>query len=120
MEYFKNRFIAFKYAFSGLAAAFKNEVHLKLYLFIALIVIGLAFYFGVSKTEWLELFACITLVITLEMFNSAIEKLCDLVMPDKHPKIKYIKDVMAGAVLLACVFAAIVGVMVFMPYLKGI
>ena len=93
MDYFKNRVMAFKYAFSGLAAAFKSEVHLKLYLFIALMVNGLGFYLGLTKTEWMEVAACITLVITLELFNSAIEKLCDLVMPDQHPKIKYIKDV---------------------------
>lgn len=118
MNYFKNRVMAFRYALSGLAAAFKSEVHLKLYLFITLMVSGLGFYVGLTKTEWMEVAACITLVITLELFNSAIEKLCDLVMPDQHPKIKYIKDVMAGAVLLACIFAAIAGLIIFIPYLR--
>lgn len=110
--------MAFKYAFSGLAAAFKSEVHLKLYVFIALMVSGLGFYLDLTKTEWMEVAACITLVMTLELFNSAIEKLCDMVMPDQHPKIKYIKDVMAGAVLLACIFAAIVGLIIFIPYFR--
>jgi diacylglycerol kinase len=52
------------------------------------------------------------------MLNSALEKLCDLVMPEQHVKIKYIKDVAAGAVLIACVFAVIVAILVFYPYLK--
>lgn len=118
MKYLQDRLQAFKYSFSGIAQALKTETHLKLYFIIALAVIALGLYFGISKTEWAEILFCITLVITLEMFNSAIEKLCDLVMPDQHPKIKYIKDVMAGAVLIACALSLVIGVLVLLPYLK--
>lgn len=117
MSYLKNRKNAFVHAFNGLGQAFKTEIHLKLFLVIAIVVIAFAFYLKVSETDWIRLLICISLVLCLELVNSAIEKLCDLVMPEKHPKIKYIKDVMAGAVLLACFFAAIIGVIVFKNYL---
>ena len=118
MEYFKNRIKAFGFAFSGFRQSFAQEAHLKIHAVIALFVIGLAFFFDISRTEWIVVLLSITLVICLEMFNSAIEKLCDLVMPEQHPKIKYIKDVAAGAVLVACIFAAIAGGLVFWPYLN--
>lgn len=116
MSYLKNRKNAFAHAFNGLGRAFKTEVHLKLFLAIALLVIAFAFYYNVSTTDWIRLLLCITLVLCLELMNSALEKLCDLVMPEKHPQIKYIKDVMAGAVLLACLFAAGIGILVFKNY----
>jgi len=116
MSYFKNRIKAFGYAFSGLGQSFRQEAHLKLHLVIALMVSGLAAFFDVSKTDWIILLLAITLVISLEMLNSAIEKLCDLVQPETHPKIKYVKDVAAGAVLIACIFALLAGCIVFLPY----
>lgn len=117
MNYLRNRKNAILNGISGLAQAFKNEVHLKLFLFIAFLVIILAAYFRVSKFEWVALLLCICMVLSLELFNSAIEKLCDKVMPQINPKIKYIKDVMAGSVLLACIFAACVGLIIFSNYI---
>jgi len=119
MEYFKNRINSFRYAFSGLAQSFRQETHLKLHAAIALLVIGLGFFFDISNSDWVTVLLCITLVICLEMFNSALEKLCDLVMPERHPKIKYIKDVAAGSVLIACIFAIVAGLLVFLPYVPA-
>ena len=55
------------------------------------------------------------MVITLEMMNTAIEKLCDMVQPDKHPEVKIIKDIAAGAVLVAAVCSVIIGAFIFLP-----
>ena len=118
MSYLKNRKNAFAYAFSGLWHAFKSEAHLQLHLIIGAIVIIAGFYFSISKYDWLIVAGCIAFVISLELINSAIEKLCDLYSKEYNPKIKYIKDVMAAAVLVASVFAAITGVFVFFPYIK--
>lgn len=117
MSYLKNRVNAFGYAFSGLKASFSQETHLKLHAIIAALVIGFAAFIDVSVTDWIVLLLSISLVIAFEMLNSAIEKLCDLVMPGQHPKIKYIKDVSAGAVLVACVFSVVAGLIVFLPYI---
>lgn len=116
MSYFNNRLKAFGYAFTGIFQAFRQETHLKLHAIIALLVIGSGLFFNVSRTDWVILLLSVTLVIVLEMINSAIEKLCDLVMPEQHPKIKYIKDVSAGAVLIVCIFAVIAGLLVFLQY----
>ena len=60
---------------------------------------------------------CITIVICLELVNSALERLCDRLIPEKDLKVKYVKDVAAGAVLVASIFSIIIGLMVFLPYL---
>jgi Diacylglycerol kinase len=60
---------------------------------------------------------CIGLVISLEMINSAIERYCDLVTTDFHPGIKVIKDVAAGAVLVASITSLIIGLIIFIPAL---
>ena len=78
MNYLKNRSKAFGFAFSGLGAAFKSEINLQLQLFIAVMVIAAGFFFSISNQEWIVILFCIALVLALEMFNSAIEKLCDL------------------------------------------
>ena len=118
MSYLNKRKNAILIAFSGIFQSLKKETHLKLHFITAALVIGLGFWFNVSKTNWIIILLCITLVICLEMFNSALEKLCDIIMPEQNPKIKYIKDVAAGAVLVACIFAVIAGLMVFIPYLN--
>ena len=114
MNYFKERITAIGYALAGCRAAFVTEAHLKLEVVMAIAVLLLGWYCDLTKTEWFMIAGCITLVLCLELFNSALEKLCDLVYPQPHPTIKYVKDVAAGAVLLACVFSAIIGAIIFL------
>ena len=118
MNYLKNRLKAFAYAFSGIRDSLLRETHMKLHLAAAALVIALGLFLHVSKLDWLFLSLAITLVIAFEMINTAIEKLCDVIQPEQDPKIKYIKDVAAGAVLVACVFALVAGLYVFLPYLR--
>lgn len=113
MSYLKKRKQAFGFAFSGLFQAFKSEKHLQLHGIIAVLVIAAGIFFDISIARWLAVAGCITLVISLELINSALEKLCDLYSTEQNPKIKYIKDVAAAAVLVASIFAAIVGVVIF-------
>ncbi|MBA3683158.1 MAG: diacylglycerol kinase family protein [Bacteroidetes bacterium] len=116
MTYLKKRKNAFKAAFSGLYQAFKSEAHLKIHLLIAILVIVAGLYFAISKSEWFAVSLCIVLVISLELINSAMEKMCDLYTKEYDQRIKYIKDVAAGTVLVASIFAAMVGLFVFVPY----
>ena len=60
-------------------------------------------------------FLAITLVVSAEIFNTAIEVLADKIEPDVHPQIKLVKDLAAGAVLVCATFAVIVGVVIFVP-----
>jgi len=117
MNYIKKRINAFRFAFNGIWQSFKSEAHLKILALAALLVIALAFYFHVSWAEWIILLMCCGFVISLELVNSAIEKLCNVFTTEHNPKIKYVKDVMAGAVLVASIMAFIIGIIIFYPYL---
>lgn len=108
--------LMFVYAWRGLKAAWKAERNLRLHALAALVVIGFAFYFRVSASEWCILLLCIGGVCAAELFNTAIEKLTDAVFPKQDAKAAFIKDVAAGAVLLMSLVAAICGVLVFVRY----
>ena len=60
----------------------------------------------------------IGLVWVTEMINTVVEKIMDHVAPERHPRIKWIKDVAAGAVLVSAIIAVIAGALIFFPYLQ--
>ena len=72
---------------------------------------------GITRMEWMIIILCIGVVIAAELFNTAIEKLVDLVSPQQHPVAGQVKDIAAGAVLVCAATAAIIGLIVFIPYL---
>jgi diacylglycerol kinase (ATP) len=113
----KKRIAAFGYACEGIIAAFKKELHLKIHLLATVLVVCAGFYFDVTQTEWMILILCCISVISLELINSAIETLTDAQFKAQHPKAKYIKDVAAGAVLVAAIGSAVIGGVVFFKYL---
>jgi diacylglycerol kinase len=106
---------AFINAFNGMKYFFLHERNGKIQLCAAAAVVALAVGLGVSTTDWIALLICIAMVLGLEMMNSALEKLSDLVQEDYHPVIKNVKDVSASAVLFASIIAAIIGCIVFIP-----
>ena len=112
------RILSFKYAFSGLAAASKQEPNLKIHLFFALLVTVSGIVFGISQFEWIVIVAMTGLVISVELTNTAIEAVVNHFTSEIHPGAKLAKDISAGAVLVVATTAAIVGLIVFLPYLK--
>jgi diacylglycerol kinase len=70
-----------------------------------------------SSAEWIFIIMAIAMVWTAELFNTAIEALCDMIMLEKHPKIKFIKDVAAAAVLVSALAALLTGLIIFLPKL---
>ena len=113
----KNFFASFKYAFAGIISVLKNERNFKVQLIAAFLVLLAALVLKVDTIEWTILILCMVLVLSLEMINTAIEKICNFLHPDEHPKIKIIKDVAAGAVLLASIATAIIGGIILLPKL---
>lgn len=105
----------FLYAFNGLVVFFKNERNGRIQLVISIVIAMLAWWLHVSASEWIILLACIATVLSFEMINSAIEKLCNLVHPEYHAAVKVIKDIAAGAVLWVSVFSGIIGFIIFLP-----
>jgi diacylglycerol kinase (ATP) len=76
-------------------------------------------HFGITSTEWCIVILCFGIVLAAEGFNTAIERLVDLVSPDYHPIAGAVKDIAAGAVLLCAIASAIVGTIIFLPYLMN-
>jgi diacylglycerol kinase len=107
-----------KAAIRGVLWFVSTERNAKIHVVAAFFAISLAFLLRISTEKKLWVALSVFLVIILEMVNTAIEKLCDKVQPEFDRHIRDIKDVSAGAVLLASVFAIIVALMVFWPELK--
>jgi diacylglycerol kinase len=103
-------FKSFGYAWQGMRSAFREQRNLKVQFAIASMVIVIGFVLSINVSQWAILLICIALVISLEMINTAIEKLVDLVTTEWKPKAGKIKDVSAGAVLLASIISVAVGV----------
>lgn len=115
-SYLKRRLNSFAHAGRGVARFIQKEEHAKVHLVAAIVVVALGCWFGVSRTEWMLLILAIGLVFTAEMANSAIERLTDIAHPHFSEKAGLVKDLAAGAVLLAAIAAAAVGCLVFLPY----
>ncbi len=79
-------------------------------------VLIMAYRFEVTRTEWCILIFCIGLVWMAETFNTALETITDLVSPEQNLLAGKTKDLAAGAVLLAAITAAVIGLIIFVPY----
>jgi diacylglycerol kinase len=108
---------SFRYAFRGLFKTFKEEQNLKIQLIFAGLAVLLAIYFGISQTEWMFLVFTIGLVILMEIANSAIERVTDILKPRIHEYVKEIKDIAAAGVMVSALMALIIGVLIFLPYI---
>lgn len=106
---------SFVYAWTGIVYACKKERNLKIHLFAAATVLLAAAFTGLSAVEWLVIILLIGGMISLEMINTAIEHVVDLVTKEIHPLAKYAKDVAAGAVLVYAIVSAIIGLLIFLP-----
>ena len=106
---------SFGYAIAGIKHVFRTQANMKIHVAVAIAVLICGFVFSISITEWLVCLLCFGLVLTAEILNTAIEHVVDLASPNKHPLAKHAKDAAAGAVLVAAVFAAIAGLLIFVP-----
>src|ERR1700737_4597860 len=96
---------SFQYAFNGIIKLFQQDHNILIHLFATAAVIALSIFTRVNKTEALALVFAIGLVWVAELFNTAVEKIMDLISTQRHPQIKFIKDVSAAAVLIAATAA---------------
>jgi len=108
---------SFKIAFLGIISALKKEKNFRIIFLIGVIVILFTIIFKLNSLEKSIVFLTIFIVLSLELINSQIEKFLDLLQPEKHPKVKVIKDFSAAAVLLFSFGSLIIGVLIFLPYL---
>jgi diacylglycerol kinase (ATP) len=108
---------SFGYAFKGLAYATKSQLNFRIHLFASVLAIGLGIALNISTSEWLWIALSIAIVLLTEFINTGIETLTDLVSPDYNEKAGHVKDICAGAVVVAALFALITGILIFIPKL---
>lgn len=113
----KQRLQSIIYAWNGLVYALRHEPNMRIHLVAAIAVIVFGFFFRVTINEWVALILSITLVFTVELLNSGIEALSDLVKPRLHVQVGTIKDLMAAVVLTSSIGAAVVGILIFAPHI---
>jgi diacylglycerol kinase len=106
---------SFGWAFNGLKDCILHEKNFRIQYIIALLVVIAGIFFSISTAEWMIILICFAMVLSFEIINSAIEKLCDLVSPEFNLTIKKVKDMSASAVLLAAIISFIVGCIIFLP-----
>lgn len=113
----KSFFKSFIYALQGIWSGIADQRNLKFQLTVAIVVVGAGFYVSITPLEWCIILICIALVIGLELVNTAIENLVDLVTMERNPLAGKIKDIAAGAVLTVSVISLIIGLIIFRKYL---
>ncbi|NKI27628.1 diacylglycerol kinase family protein [Arenibacter sp. 6A1] len=112
-----NRIRSVGFAAKGALLLIKTEPSIKIQVFITVVVTAAGFYFDISNIEWALQTIAIAMVLGTEGMNTAVEKLADFIHPDHDPKIGFIKDVSAGAVMLVSIAASIVGLIIYIPRL---
>jgi len=105
----------FTYAFSGIIHGFRKEKNFKIHAAAAILAIFISIILRISMVEWLFVIISIFGVLTLELINSAIERLVDLTTSDYHPLAKQAKDLAAGAVLVYSIMTVIIACIIFIP-----
>ena len=116
----KARLASFKNAWRGLTVFIRQEHNAWIHCAATVLVIVAGLVFRISTTEWIAVFFAIGLVLAAEAINSAIERLSDVVQPEKDERIRDVKDISAGAVLLCAIAAAIIGFIIFLPKLLAL
>ncbi len=114
---FYRRLKSFVFAFQGIVDAVRTQVHMRVHIVLGAMALGGCAYFDVAPLEWVAVIGCIGLVVGLEMVNTALEYLVDWLSPEYNPLAGKVKDVAAGAVLVAAMCALAIGGIIFGPHL---
>lgn len=111
------RFSSFRYAFQGWVGLVRSEPNAKIHFVATIVVIIAGFMRHISRASWLAVIIAVAMVWITEALNTAVEALADYACNKEYdPRIKLVKDVAAGAVLIASVAAVIIAVIVFVPF----
>lgn len=106
---------SFEYAFEGIFTCIRKERNMKIHCVFAILVIIAGVIFEISLAEWCICLTLFGLVMALELVNTAVEAVVDLVTEEQKPLAKIAKDTAAGAVLIAAIMAAGAGCIIFVP-----
>ena len=105
----------FGYAFEGILTGIRKERNMRIHTAAMILVVFFGTVLGLSATEWCICLVLFGLVMALELVNTAVEAVVDLVTEEQKPLAKTAKDTAAGAVLIAAIMAAVIGCIIFLP-----
>lgn len=105
----------FQHAADGCFWAFRTQKNFKIHFVVSFLVLILAWWLNIEPAKFLILILAIIFGLTIEMANTAFEKMVDLITEEYNPKAKIVKDVAAGMMLLVSVGLAILGLMILFP-----
>lgn len=115
MESKHSLFKSFKFAFSGLETAITKSRNFRIQIILGILAIILGVIYKISGFEWLSLILIIASVLILELINTAIEEIVNMVSPEIQERAKIAKDVSAASVLVASIAAIFIGIIIFIP-----
>lgn len=113
----KKRIKSFSYAFAGLKVLFKEEHNARIHAVATVLVVAAGILFRITSGEWMAVVICIGMVISAEIVNSSLERCADFIKQERDDRKRDIKDLGAAAVLVCAIAAAVVGCIVFIPYI---
>jgi len=108
---------SFAHAFEGIISAIRTERNMKIHVCMAVLVTIFGFILDISKNEWIICIILFAFVMSMEVVNTSIEAVVDLICPEYNPLAKKAKDSAAGAVLICAIGSAIIGCIIFLPKL---
>lgn len=111
---------SFGQAFQGIFNTIRTERNIKIHCAAAILVTIFGIWLQISKTEWMICFILFGLILALELVNTAVEATVDLFTEERKPLAKKAKDAAAGAVLIVAIFAAVIGILIFIPKLLDV
>jgi diacylglycerol kinase (ATP) len=114
---FSGRVRGFRHAIAGILRMIRCQHNAWIHAAATLVVLAAGFLLRISASDWCWIVLAISIVWTAEALNTAFEFLADAASPEFHPLVRDAKDVAAGAVLLTAIAAAVIGAIVFWPYL---
>ncbi|EKE11854.1 MAG: Diacylglycerol kinase [uncultured bacterium] len=119
MRRFKSFAISLRHAINGLSYAVSNEKNFQNEIIVACLVIAAMIFYKVSPSEMIVLFLVIMGVLVMELLNTVMERIADILKPKVHPYVRVIKDLMAASVLVSSLLAIIIGLIIFIPHIMA-
>jgi len=107
---------SFSCAFRGLRYALTLEKNFQIEIVVAAFIGALILVFDIKNWEAIVLVLMVMWVLIMELINTVVERMVDILKPRAHPYIRLIKDMMASVVLISAIFASAVGIIIFYPY----
>ena len=117
MQRLKSFTMSLRHAVNGLSYALRNEKNFQNEVIFAGLVLVAMVYYRVSPSEMIVLFLVIMGVLVMELLNTVMERIADILKPKVHPYVRVIKDLMAASVLVSSFLAVIIGLIIFIPHI---